>query len=233
MSKKIKEAKAVKVEKKKEKKKADPVKDEKKKGGRPKGTKNKHTRTTTKKKIVEFLENETGLKKTKILSELKKGKLLVKEKPKFTNWEEIEKMGLMLAEAGLKVSLIANMLPVARNTFKKHLKEFPEYAKQLESYRMKRFLTLYASAIKKVKEGYFPAIQYLMDKGFGDLLEKNHEADEEMVDAKKENKLDISIMKVDPVDLGVADPIKNEPVKEENTVNHETAEDLGEDIIEK
>jgi len=164
------------------------------------------------------------------MSKKKKSNIVTKKnkvgRPLKYNWQEIEIQMLILARVGYKTPYqMSKIIGIPKSTIERYINSNKEFAEKLKQSDVKFFGMLLSKMIEQVKRGYFPAIQYLMEKSFKNFDKILEESNEEGL-AKKET-LTITIEKYDTKRL--KDEIDLD-ISEEESVEYTDINDLGENI---
>lgn len=196
--------------------------------------------------ILEILTQKTGLSPAKLLAELKKNRAQIScenakhGRPSIVEdrWPEC----LVLASAGFKPWTIAQICGINPQTLYEYLKAHPEKKEELHKHRLNKYLTLLNVCMKQAKKGYFPAIQFLLERLFGDMLSLYEMQDKEGPDEFVKKTVKEFVVKVTEYEKnGLAEQINadNEiddfedadyTESSEVIVKHKTPAELGENL---
>jgi len=183
--------------------------------------------------VVEFIRENTGFELDEFRQILLDRRFqIIKNKPGRNNviTGKQLKEALLLARVGLKLPTIAKELGVKYETLHRYFQHDQLLKQQLTDARKNRFTWLLARCFDQANQGWFPAIKYLMERLYGDLLDENSKEDI-YAEVRELRKAVFRLMKrrtteeieelqveIDSIDCG------------EGEVKHTTASALGENI---
>lgn len=163
---------------------------------------------------------------------------LIGDSKRFLISGDVYEMALLLAKVGMKPYTIAQVLGIDPAKFKKYLEKNPGFAKELSNTRLSVYHRYLGKMMEQAEKGYFPAVQWVLERLFGDVIEANQKTSE--IDGTSERKVRTLTIKVEEYASGkerLKEHLGDDYTEEDNEddakeVTRVSLKDLGEEGIE-